>query len=189
MLRHIERLKRHYPGLCRQVLSTIITTYRPLHLQELYVLLDLPNQVQDVSQATATIVNMCGSFLTIRDKNVYVIHQSARDFLLNEGSSSVFPSGIENVHNSILSRSIRVMSRTLKRDIYGLGALDYLIKEVEQPNPDPLVAARYSCTHWIDHLYNWNPNISRHYRDVLQDKDIIDSFARVESFLRENYLY
>jgi hypothetical protein len=189
MLRHINGLKRHYPGLCRQVLSTIITTYRPLHLQELYVLLDLPNQVQDVSLTTATIVNMCGSFLTIRDKNVYVVHQSARDFLLNEGSSSAFPSGIENVHNSILFRSIQVMSRTLKRDIYSLGALGCPIEEVEQPNPDPLVAARYSCTYWIDHLCNWNFGTSKHHRGVLQDKDAVESFARVESFLRKNYLY
>lgn len=43
MMEHIKQLKRRNPELCRQVLSTVVATHRPLHLQELCVLADLPN--------------------------------------------------------------------------------------------------------------------------------------------------
>ena len=49
MVEQIKRLRRQYPELCRQVLSIVITAYRPLHLQELYVLSGLPTQVQNVN--------------------------------------------------------------------------------------------------------------------------------------------
>jgi len=86
MVEQIKRLQRQYPELCQQVLSIVIAAYRPLHLQELYVLSGLPTQVQNVNQSAAIIVKMCGSFLTIRDDKVYIIHQSAKDFLSKEAS-------------------------------------------------------------------------------------------------------
>lgn len=92
-MEQIKRLKYQYPKLCQQVLSTIIATYRPLHLQELHVLSGLPIQIWNMNQATTKIVRMCGSFFTIRNNNVYVIHQSARDFLAKEASHDIFPSG------------------------------------------------------------------------------------------------
>src|SRR5205814_204663 len=142
--------------LCRQVLSIVVTAYRPLHLQELHVLSGLPAQVQDVNQSTATIVKMCGSFLTIRNDNIYIIHQSAKDFLSKEASHDLFPCGIRDIHYSIFSKSLQVMSRTLRRDIYSLRVLGYSIERVEQPDPDPLAASRYSCIYWVDHLCDWN---------------------------------
>ena len=71
MVEQIERLQRQCLELCRKVLSIVITAYRPLHLQELYVLSGLPTQVQNVNKSTEKIVKMCGSFLTIRDDKVY----------------------------------------------------------------------------------------------------------------------
>jgi hypothetical protein len=58
MMKQITRLQRQYPEFCRQILSTIIATYRPLHLEELYVLSGLPTQIQNAKQTTATIVKM-----------------------------------------------------------------------------------------------------------------------------------
>jgi hypothetical protein len=179
MMQQIKQLQRQYPELCRQVLSVIIATYRPLHLQELHVLSDLPTQIQD----TATIVKMCGSFLTIRNNNVYIIHQSARDFLSKEASYDIFPHGDRDVHRSIFSRSLEIMSRTLQRDMYSLDMLGYPTERVKQPNPDPLAASRYSCIYWVDHLCNWNPNSS-----VVDSVDLKDE-GTVHSFIRKKYLY
>jgi hypothetical protein len=183
MMEQINRLQRQHPELCRQVLSIIIATYRPLHLQELYVLSGLPSQVQNVNQATATIVKMCGSFLTIRNDNVYIIHQSARDFLSKEARHNIFPHGTRDVHQTIFSRSLQAMSRTLRRDMYSLGRLGYPAEQVKQPKPDPLAASRYSCIYWVDHLCEWNPRSSDNYGVTLQDGGTIDSFVR------EKYLY
>ncbi|KAI9766187.1 MAG: hypothetical protein M1839_005017 [Geoglossum umbratile] len=84
------------------------------------------------------IVRMCGSFLTIRNDNVYIIHHSAKDFLSEEASPDIFPCGIRDVHYSIFSKSLQVMSRTLQRDMFSLRTLGYPIKRVKQPDPDPV---------------------------------------------------
>ncbi|RYP43376.1 hypothetical protein DL768_009953 [Monosporascus sp. mg162] len=163
MIKQIEGLQRQYPELCRRVLSIVIAAYRPLHLRELHTLSSLPTHVLNINQTTSTIVQMCGSFLTIRDDNVYIIHQSAKDFLYKEASHNIFPYGIGDVHHSIFLKSLHVMSRTLRRDIYNLCALGYDIKRVKKPDPDPLAASRYSAE--------------------LQDG------GAVHKFMREKYLY
>ncbi|KAF2202261.1 WD40 repeat-like protein [Delitschia confertaspora ATCC 74209] len=183
MLGQIKQLQRQNPELCRQVLSTVITTYRPLHLQELHVLSGLPTLLKDVNQSTTAIVQMCGSFLTIRNDIVYIIHQSARDFLATEASHDIFPYGARDVHKSVFLKSLHAMSGTLRRDIYSLREFGYPIEQVKQPDPDPLAASRYSCVYWVDHLCNWNNNSSMDYYVNLQDGGIIDSF------LRKQYLY
>ncbi|KAF2187665.1 WD40 repeat-like protein [Zopfia rhizophila CBS 207.26] len=183
MMGRIKELRRQRSELCRQVLSIIVAAYRPLHLQELSVLSSLPTQVQNVNQSTIAIVQMCGSFLTIRNENVYIIHQSAKDFLSEEASPDIFPYGIKDVHHSIFSKSLQVMSRTLRRDMFSLRTLGYPIGRVKQPDPDPLAVSRYSCIYWVDHLCDWNPNSSADHRVDLQDGGAVDVF------IREKYLY
>ena len=182
MMEQIKRLQHQRPDFCRHVLSIMITAYRPLHLQELHVLFSSHTQVQNVNQFTAPIVKMCGSFLTIRDDYVYIIHQSAKDFLTEEASHDIFPHGIRDVHHSIFLKSLETLSRTLRRDIYGLHALGYSIEQAKPPDPDPLAASHYSCVYWVDHLCDWNPSITNDQVD-LQDGGILDAF------LRTKYLY
>jgi hypothetical protein len=183
MIEHIKHLKRRNPELCRQILSTIVATYRPLHLQELSALADLPNQGSNAEQTTAAMVNMCGSFLTLREDHVYVIHQSAREFLSDKAAVSVFPFGLGEVHRDIFSRSIQAMSGNLQRDMYQLGALGYPIEQVRQPRPDPLAALRYSCIYWIDHLCEWISDSSTYDGSILMSGGVVDGFVR------EKYLY
>ncbi|KAF2474924.1 uncharacterized protein BDR25DRAFT_214455 [Lindgomyces ingoldianus] len=176
MMKQIERLRRQYPELCRQVLSTVIAAYRPLRLQELHLLSGLPTQVQDVNQATTAIVKMCGSFLTIQEGSVYIIHQSARDFLSDEARHNIFPCGIGDVHHSIFSKSLQAMSKTLRRDMYSLRQLGYPAEYVKQPDPDPLAASRYSCVYWVDHLCNYHLSRSANRTSDLKDEGAINSF-------------
>ncbi|KAI9778246.1 MAG: hypothetical protein M1839_008270 [Geoglossum umbratile] len=183
MMGRIKELRRQRSELCRQVLSIIIAAYRPLHLQELYVLSSLPTQLQNVNQSTMAVVRMCGSFLTIRNDNVYIIHQSAKDFLSEDASPNIFPCGIRDVHYSIFSKSLQVMSRTLRRDMFSLRTLGYPIKRVKQPDPDPLAATRYSCVNWVNHLCDCNPNSSANHRVDLQDR------GTVHEFIKKKYLY
>ncbi|KAF5844173.1 hypothetical protein GGP41_002253 [Bipolaris sorokiniana] len=183
MLKQIERLQRQYPELCRQVLSTVIAAYRPLRLQELHSLSGLPTQARDVNEAVTAIVNMCGSFLTIQEGSVYIIHQSARDFLSSEASHNILPCGVEDVHHSIVLKSLQAMSKTLQRDVYNLRAPGYPAEQVEPPDPDPLAASRYSCIYWIDHLCDWSFSSSANSSVDLRDE------GPVHEFLRKKYLY
>lgn len=178
MVKQIQQLKRENPELCRSVLQTVITAYRPLHLAELGVLSGLPGDISSVNELVVRIVNMCGSFLTIRDDNVYIIHQSAKDFLSTDASHNLFPFGVEDVHYTIFSRSLQVMSRKLQRNIYGLCALGFPIDQVEQPNLDPLAGANYSCIYWVDHMYGWDSSKGAKHTNDLEDGGVIDQFLR-----------
>jgi len=62
----------------------------------------------------------------------------------------IFPCEVGDVHHSIFLKSLEIMSRTLRRDIYSLRALGYPIERVGQqdPDPHPLAASRYSCIYW-----------------------------------------
>jgi hypothetical protein len=172
MMEHITQLKRRSPELCRQVLATVVAAYRPLHLQELHALADLPKQDPQVEAMTTTIVKMCGSFLTLREDHVYVVHQSAKEFLSDQAGPSVFSLGKEKTHKDILDRSLRFMSTTLHRDMYQLHEPDCLAEKIQQPDPDPLAALRYSCVYWVDHLCDSEPD--------LQDGGAVDRFLETK---------
>ncbi|KAF2806410.1 uncharacterized protein BDZ99DRAFT_501246 [Mytilinidion resinicola] len=167
--------------LCKQILALIATVYRPVMLQELASLIELLDAVDDLE--LQEIISLCGSFLTVRDRIVYFVHQSAKDFLLEKVLDNIFPPSREDFHHTIFSRSLQNMSRILQRDIYSLGALGYPAEQVKEPDPDPLAALRYSCIYWIDHLCEWNPRFSNNYRVALHDRGTVDSFVR------QKYLY
>ena len=180
MLKQIYQLKHGNLEICRRVLSIVTTAYRPLHLQELCVLSDLPLEASRV-QSVEIIVRMCGSFLTIRDDIVYVIHQSAKDFLCEDEDSNIFTHGVGAVHHTLFSRSVKVLSETLRCDMYDLQHPGFPINKVITPNPDPLAAARYSCLYWVDHLIDCGirGNAINNIEDI----------SLVYNFLSKSYLY
>ncbi|KAK4660754.1 hypothetical protein QC762_0022210 [Podospora pseudocomata] len=161
--------------LCKNILAVVSVVRRPITLDELPSLVDMPPRCSGSRDVLAEIVGLCGSFLTLRDHTIAFVHQSAKDFLVQKASREIFPSGIQHVHRSIFSRSLRVLANILRRDIYGLSAPGFPIDQVKQPNPDPLAAARYSCVYWIDHLSECDAT-----------RDEVESIDR---FLRRSYLY
>ncbi|KAG4444050.1 hypothetical protein IFR05_000510 [Cadophora sp. M221] len=151
--------KSNAADLCKRILSIVAAVRRPVTLEELVSLdnnlhkLDCPEDLSDDIEDLEQIIGQCGSFLTIRDSTVYFVHQSAKDFLLQETTSQqLFRSGISEVNHAIFSRSLQIMFITLRRDIYSLRAPGITIDQVKQPDPDPLAAVRYSCLYWVDHL-------------------------------------
>ena len=169
--------------ICKRVLALVAIVYRPITLEELASLIGMHEEIADNLESLEEIIGLCASFLTIRQGTVYFVHQSAKDFLVAESFNDIFPSGEEEVHYEIFSRSLQVMFKTLRRDMYSLGALGYPAEQVRPPDPDPLAASRYSCIYWIDHLYDWNSNSSVDHLVDLQDGGV------VHEFMREKYLY
>lgn len=181
MMKLIQRLGRKNPVFCRKLLSTVTAAYRPLHLAELQALADLPPNISNIRQNLIAVAALCGSFITIRDNIVYLIHQSAKDFLTRH--ISLFPSDMAQERTSIALRSIQVMSITLRRDIYNLLAPGFPIEDVKTPDPDPLASARYSCIHWVAHLAHGNPG------GLGQDGRNAELSDLVHEFLKKHYLH
>ncbi|KAH8758068.1 Pfs, NACHT and WD domain protein [Hyaloscypha sp. PMI_1271] len=180
MLRQVQQLQRKDPEFCRLVLSTMTLAYRPLHLLEIGALSGLPRQISTNLDNVIIVINKCGSFLTIRENRTYFIHQSAKDFLLGKAFHKVFPSGKAEVNYTMFSRSREIMSRTLRRDIYGLHAPGFPIHSVKPPDQDPLSALRYSCVYWVDHLCD----VETGY-----DKIGLGDNGVVHGFLTEHFLH
>lgn len=179
MIEYIQQLKRD-SEFCRRVLSTVTLAYHPLRLAELGVLSGLPKEISSMTKNVREIVAMCGSFLTIQDDYVYLIHQSVKDYLIGKESGKangiIFPSGPTDVHHTILLQSLQAMSTTLHRNIYNLRHPGLLIGEIKAPDPDPLAAIRYSCVHWISHFCD----------AYSSSRPEIETIGQ---FLRKNFLY
>jgi len=169
--------------LCKRVLATAAIVYQPITLKELASLVEMLETMFDDLESLREIVALCGSFLSIREDIIYFVHQSAKDYLFREAINTIFPSGIGEAHCIIFLRSLQLMSKTLRRDMYNLCTLGYPIEQVKQPDPDPLAAIRYSCIHWANHLYDWNSNHFANHRVDLEHRGIIDMF------IRKKYLY
>ncbi|OHW95967.1 vegetative incompatibility protein het-e-1 [Colletotrichum incanum] len=143
--------------LCRQVLSLVSVAYRPLSLTELASLAESLKEYADDFNALEEMIGVCRSLLTLQEGVVFFVHQSAKDFLLKNESERIYPQGVAQENRTIASRSVQVMSRTLRRDVYNLRAPGFPINQVKPPEPDPLGPARYSCVYWVNHLANGNP--------------------------------
>jgi hypothetical protein len=126
------------------------------------------------------IINMCGSFLTIRDNYVYFIHQSAKDYLNMNASTLIFPAGHGRIHYDMFSCSLDALSQTLRRDMYNLQDPGRMVEDV--PDPDPLASIRYSCMFWVDHLCEVDD------QNLDQRKELSDDGA-IFSFLNEHFLH
>jgi hypothetical protein len=168
---------------CKRVLAVMTIVYRPISSKELVALVESLRDLKE--KDVLEIIAHCGSFLTLRDNTVYFVHQSANDFLLSDARDQLFPDSIQAVHQEIFSRSLAILSKTLRKDMYKLKELGISIDDAEARAPEqhPLAASRYSCIYWIDHLYDSKREGKAGLCDNLQSADLL------EEFIREKYLY
>ena len=104
-MKQIGELEGQSSKFCIQVLSICTLAYRPVHLLEVASLADFPEEIICDLQDLTEIINMCGSFLTIREDTIYFIHQSAKDYINTSVDHLIFPGGRTEVHRGIVSRS------------------------------------------------------------------------------------
>ncbi|KAM0180132.1 hypothetical protein ACHAPF_002666 [Botrytis cinerea] len=139
MLQQIKDIEDEYiTNICFQVLAIMVITYRPITLDELVSLNNLDEVLPE------QIIQLCRSFLVIREQSIFFVHQSAKDFLSEKATKIIFPIGISEVHNKIFLNSMTAMSKTLKQDIYNLQYSGFPIDKVKQLDPDPLALIRGS---------------------------------------------
>jgi hypothetical protein len=166
--------------LCKRILAVMSIVHRPLALDELASLIELPDELYKDNEDLSEIIAICGSFLTLTQHTIIFVHQSAKEFLLREARNTVFPDGKEAGQYAIFSRSLQAMHRTLRRDIFDIKFPGFPIEKVTQPSPNPLAAIQYACVYWVDHLqHGWCHK---------QDDVILDEGGCVDLFLQQKYL-
>jgi hypothetical protein len=182
MMEQIQRLSARNVDICQSLLCTTAVAYRPLYLAEMGSLCRSAGRATMLAETVRKIVAMCGSFLTVRDEQVYLVHQSAKDYLSDKMRATALPSQGE-MHYTLFTQSLELLSSKLKRNMYDLAEPGFLTDEVRAPNPDPLATARYSCVYWVDHLCESKPKSLGSSVGGLQAADV------VEDFLKKKYLY
>ncbi|KAJ4859826.1 WD domain, g-beta repeat domain-containing protein [Trichoderma breve] len=169
--------KQHERKYCLLVLTTATLAYRPLHLLELAVVSGLP---PINTERVEEFVKMCGSFLTLRDDHVYMIHVSAKNYLY-QNYSSLQLAGVAQRHVDIARYSFSAIAM-LEKNIY---SIDFGFRpenlDTQPVHPDPLTAVRYSCIFWADHLYQNNND--KECKEALTDDGVVLPFLKAH-FLR-----
>ena len=175
MIEQIQQLEYDYPQLCLLTLATAALAHRPLHMLEIRLLAGLEEKIPSLEDLER-VINICGSFLTIRDNYVYFIHQS---YLTVNASGIIFPAGCGRIHYDIFSRSLDALSKTLRRDMYNLQDPGSMVENVPDPDPGPLGPIKYSCLFWVDHPCK------------ADDQSLVDHMSDdgiIFTFLREHFL-
>ncbi|KAF6805919.1 nacht and wd domain protein [Colletotrichum musicola] len=162
---------------CKEILAVVSVAYRPVSLVELVSLTTSLEDFSDDKDSMKDIIGECGSLVTLgpEDDIIYIVHQSAKDFLTEHARRIIMPHGISYQHRLLLSRSLEVMSKTLDYDIYQLESPGTLIEEIAIPTPDPLEPIRYACLNWTRHAEDGDPSLAE--------------YRQVYSFLTEHYLH
>ncbi|KAJ5652726.1 hypothetical protein N7507_010152 [Penicillium longicatenatum] len=167
--------------LCKQILGTVSTVYRPVTLSELGSLLAGRNDGFNDLGSLSEIIAICGSFLTVRENTVAFVHQSAKDFLLQETLTEILPRGKESEHHAIFSNSLEVVLKTLRQDIFDVKHPGIPTQEISIPSPNPLGMAEYACIYWVDHLQGIKHNTTSRLSH--------DEKSRIDMFLKQKYLH
>lgn len=138
-------LERIYPEYCPQILVAVTIAYKPLSISALYELSGLSSTELSISDVK-DIVGKCGCFISIQNDQVYIVHQSAQEYLQGpRGRSLILPSGIANGHRRLFRASLHILSQ---------GALHH---DMSVPNPRVKYkcldsAVSYPCNYWIRHF-------------------------------------
>ena len=141
---------------CKCIIVSAILARRPLHLKELGAIADLPKGLwEDLSllEELEGLVQLCGSFPTIREGIVYVVHQSAKDFFTAGNGSNMISSSHQEEHGKIAYRSSDLMSNTLREDMCDVRKPGTSVAEAYRKfSQSRFMHVEYACCHWVDHL-------------------------------------
>jgi hypothetical protein len=181
MINQTQQLNFDNPQLCLLTLATATLAYQPLHILEIRSLAGLEEKMPDLEDLEE-IINMCGSFLTIRDNYVYFIHQSAKDYLTTDASGIIFPSGCGQIHYDMFLGSLDTLSKSLRRDMYNLQDPGGMVEDVPDLDQGPLGPIRYSCVFWVNHLCKADDQSLDHRKELSDDGAIF-------AFLKEHFLH
>ena len=170
-------------ALCFQILRCMCEVFRPLSLEELVPTAGLP-AVFAIPGYLSDLLDRCSSFVTVRQENIYFIHQSAKDYLTISGAHKLFSSGIQEEHGVIIGRSLTAMAKTLRKDMCNLRYPGSQAITAKLGNH--IKALRYICCFWVDHLVKY---FTGDLIDSLCHKDYIEDGGAVQQFLLEKLLH
>ncbi|KAI4611099.1 uncharacterized protein J4E87_010618 [Alternaria ethzedia] len=116
MLQQIESMNGIEVKIHKLVLGVVLTAKRPLRVTELPLFVEELDDITDKVAAIEEIVLGCGSFLYLQNGTVHCVHQSAKDYLLNEGNKTVIGDSQGDFYIRVLNRISGMLHKLIKED-------------------------------------------------------------------------
>jgi ankyrin repeat protein len=160
----------------QRILYSVVAAFRPLTIRELAIVADLPVQHRYDDNLLAQYIDVCGSLLTIRQKTVYLVHQSAKDYLLSGECLIKFSRDLTEEHTMITTRCFHYVCNGAFK-LFGSSDDDDRDDEKGFDERPPL---QYPIHYWIAHGRLASPDVANAFNPN-------DQFFQEDSILRENW--
>ena len=152
----------------RKFLHIVVAAARPLTLQEMALALAIKPHHRSIGDLKLgpedrirhNIRQLCGLFVVVIDSRVYLLHQTAREFLVHQPSSSPSPFPSSTALQWKFSLHPRESSRILAEIcVLRLSLSDFSLRDLQaSPERKQYIADRtflgYAAQHWADHFRN-----------------------------------
>jgi hypothetical protein len=145
--------KKKWYKLLRTTIGTIVVLFSPLSTSSLAGVLHIRRE------GVIRTLNDLHSILAIPEERAQPIrlqHPSFRDFLLDEKrcADSNFWVDEKQAHKTLAANCIRLMSDSLKQDIYDLDTPGALVTDIESSQVEQCLSpeVQYACLYWIEHV-------------------------------------
>ncbi|KAI9933188.1 hypothetical protein AWENTII_002788 [Aspergillus wentii] len=164
--------------LARMVFCIMIASYRPLNLRELNIAVHLRSSgvlcdLDSDEQFEIALRNWCGLLVSINDKKVYFLHQTAREYLVRIGLSGCQP------------RPDGPISETEAHSALALSCINYLdLPDYVEDDSRTISSQENLVDGWSERVSGFaeyaSVNWMTHFHDASLDKNE-DLMARIET--------
>ncbi|EHK48476.1 hypothetical protein TRIATDRAFT_191639, partial [Trichoderma atroviride IMI 206040] len=186
ILRRAKKRWKANERACLATLATVTAAKRPLLMEELYMFISPTLRRLEGKYNIHSVkgfVEACGSFISNTNDTVYFIHQSVKDYMVQEANKTVFSSGIAGQHFTMFDISISEMNKTLKRNEYLAKLVSEDIHEIIPSGTTLSTSIEYCCTFWVEHLVESCEFQQSRLRECLKNHE------KLHIFINEKYLY
>jgi NACHT domain len=168
---YTDEEKEESYGMLKLVLGSIVVLLSPLSVSSLGRLLGV---AKDDVELTVVDLHSVLDVPQVSARPLRLYHPSFRGFLLdsNKCTDSNFWVDGKHAHLVLAKSCIRLMSNSLKQDVFNLGNPGILLDEVEKSQIDQIIPpeVQYACLYWIQHVHEGNY--------PLQDDDEVHQFLQ-----------
>ncbi|KAJ5364063.1 uncharacterized protein N7496_009776 [Penicillium cataractarum] len=152
----LQRCNSRYHGDGRRLLEIIVATHRPLDLSEIDLVLEIHEacrcfedlDLEGPEKRKQWIRDVCGLFVSVIDSRLYLIQQTARELLLQEGPEPAAPGtwrrSIDLRHAHLLLAKLCITYLSFEN--FKMHDHDY------DPDIPENAFSRYSAAHWTSHV-------------------------------------
>jgi ankyrin repeat protein len=148
--RMLHQIPARHRKISSKILQWVTMAFRPLTLLEIALAIGLKSPSSSISLEHAIMdeVILCGSFLKVHESEVTLIHQSVRDYLLDETQhTDLVPETFWIKPNEAHFDMAQTCLRYIQQSILRRESLD--IDKLPGLRESPLL--RYAALHWLKH--------------------------------------